>query len=144
MKLIANMGNEELKMLIYGVNLPLFRFMGKILYNNCFTVQYLLYVMFGPFFNFQSYLYFNKSSLKKLHPFFRHLLIGWCQYLPVTPNNDLQIFEFMNMSMIIIWDTMLLFYKQWTKQERDLIQNYLLTRRLYFFQIYALKRKISI
>ena len=52
----------------------------KILYNDCFHE----WKTFGPSFNSHSNLSFKKSSLKKLLPFYRHMLNSWSQSFRIT------------------------------------------------------------
>ena len=68
----------------------------KRLYNDCFhewkiISLYQLNKTFGPSFKFHSNLSLKKSSLKKLLPFYRHMLICWSQSLSGSPETSSQI-----------------------------------------------------
>ena len=58
--------------------------------------MYQLNITFGPSFKFHSNLSFKKSSLKKLLPFYRDMLICWCQSLSGSPeNSSLILYQFL-------------------------------------------------
>ena len=68
----------------------------KRLYDDCFhewkiIPLYQLNKIFGLSFKFHSNLSFNKSSLKKLLPFYRHMLNRWTQNLSGSPETSSQI-----------------------------------------------------
>ena len=68
----------------------------KKLYDDCFhewkiIPLYQLNKTFGPSFKFHSNLSFKKSSLKKLLPFYRHMLNSWSQSLSGSPETSSQI-----------------------------------------------------
>ena len=68
----------------------------KRLYYDCFhkwkiIPLYQLNKNFGLFFKFHSNLSFKKSSLKKLLPFYRHMLSSWSQSLLGSPEISSQI-----------------------------------------------------
>ena len=55
------------------------------------SVKHQLNKTFGPSFKFHSNLSFKKSSLKKLLPFYRHMLNSWSQSLSGSPETSSQI-----------------------------------------------------
>ena len=66
------------------------------LYDDCFhewkiIPLYRLKKTFGSSFKFHSNLYLKKSSLKKLLPFYRHMLIFWSQSFSGSPGTSSQI-----------------------------------------------------
>ena len=68
----------------------------KRLYNDCFHEWKIIRLNplkkpFGPSFKFHSDLSFKKSSLKKLLPFYRHMLNSWSQSLSGSPETSSQI-----------------------------------------------------
>ena len=64
----------------------------KRLYNEWKIIPlYQLNKTFGPSFKFHSNLSFKKSSLKKLLPFYRHMLNSWSQSLSGSPETSSQI-----------------------------------------------------
>ena len=76
----------------------------KRLYNDCvhewkISPLYQLNKTFGPSFKFHLNLSFKKSSLKKLLPFYRHMLNSWSQSLsgpPGTSSQKLSQFSWFN------------------------------------------------
>ena len=72
----------------------------KRLYNDCFhewkiIPLYQLKSIFSPSFKFQSNLSFKKSFLKKLLPFYRHMLNSWGQSLPGSPETSQILSQFL-------------------------------------------------
>ena len=68
----------------------------KRLYDDCFhewkiILLYQLNKTFGPPFKFHSNLSFKKSSLKKVPPFYGHMLRRWSQILSGLPETSCQI-----------------------------------------------------
>ena len=68
----------------------------KRLYDDCFhewkiIPLYLINKTFNLSFKFNSNISFKKSSLKKLLPFYRHMLNSWSQSLSGSPETSSQI-----------------------------------------------------
>ena len=68
----------------------------KRLYNDCFHEWKIIHLnplnkTFGPSYKFPSNPSFKKSSLKKLLPFYRHMLNSWIQSLSESPQTSSQI-----------------------------------------------------
>ena len=64
--------------------------------------MYQLNITFGPSFKFHSNLSFKKSSLKKLLPFYKDMLICWCQSLSGSPeNSSLMLYQFLRFNKYI-------------------------------------------
>ena len=62
---------------------------------NAIIPLYQLNKTFSPCFKFHSNLSVSKSSLKKLLPFYRHMLISWNQGLSGSPETSFQISQFL-------------------------------------------------